>query len=82
VIKKEQVPMNVMFGFSDPHKQENYSIKDWKGYNSPFLPGVGDRVWIAVYKGEEVSDKRKYCKVVERSFYPDGDVFMEVLWGD
>ena len=75
--------MDIMFAFTDIRKQENYSIKDWKEYNSPFLPGVGDKVWIKVIEsGEENSYIRKYCKVVERSFYPDGDVFMEVLWED
>ena len=74
--------MNIMFGFANPKKQEKYTIKDWKGYDSPFLPSVGDKVWLSIFKSEERGDERKYCKVVERSFYPDGDVFMEVLWED
>lgn len=72
-----------MFAFTDIRRHEKHYIVDWRQYNSPFLPGVGDKVWLKVIKSmEENSEKRKYCKVVERSFYQDGDVYMEVLWED
>ncbi len=75
--------MNIMFAFTDIRRHEKHYIVNWREYNSPFLPGVGDKVWLKVIKSEEEnSEKRKYCKVVERSFYQDGDVYMEVLWED
>jgi len=80
--KERTNSMNIMFSFTDSDKNEKYHIVAWKEYNSPFLPCIGDRVWIAVFKGEERNNERKYCKVTERFFYPDGDVFMEVLWED